>query len=350
MDPAGVFAVTYAKDRALVRTPRQWIALGIFMAFLCILPFMAGPRVIAISNIMLISAIVVVGLQICTGYAGQVNLGQAAFMGVGAYTAALLASQTGLTFILVIPLAGLAAAGFGFIFGLSAARIKGFYLALTTIAAQFVFHFAVLNLPSQWLGGSNGITVPPATLFGYRLVSDTSVYYLCLAVAVIMVYGAFGIVRSRFGRAFVAVRDDDVAAGIMGINVVATKAIAFLIGAFYAGVGGALWAYLLRFIAVDQFTLFNSVFFIAMIIVGGMGSIVGALIGVFVIRMIQELITTLGPEVAANFPFLGGEIVFASMNVFLGGIIALFLIVEPKGLMHRWNIIKSAYRLWPYPY
>ncbi len=350
MDPAGVFAVTYAKDRALIRTPRQWIALGLFVAFLCVLPLMAGPRVIAVSNIMLISAIVVVGLQICTGYAGQVNLGQAAFMGVGAYAAALLASQTGLTFILVIPLAGLAAAGFGFIFGLSAARIKGFYLALTTIAAQFVFHFAVLNLPSRWLGGSNGITVPPASLFGYRLVTDVSVYYLCLITALIMIYGAFGIVRSRFGRAFVAVRDDDVAAGIMGINVVATKATAFLVGAFYAGVGGALWAYLLRFIAVDQFTLFNSVFFIAMIIVGGMGSIVGALIGVFVIRMIQELITTLGPEVAANFPFLGGEIVFASMNVFLGGIIALFLIIEPKGLMHRWNIIKSAYRLWPYPY
>ncbi len=350
MDPAGVFAVTYAKDRALLRTGKQRLALGVFVAFLALLPLIAGPRIVAIGNIMLISAIVVVGLQICTGYAGQVNLGQAAFMGVGAYTAAVLASQTGLSFLLTVPLGGLAAAGFGFVFGLSAARIKGFYLALTTIAAQFIFHFAVLNLPSRWLGGSNGITVPPASLFGYRLASDASIYYLCLIAAVIMIFGAFGIVRSRFGRAFVAVRDDDVAAGIMGINVVATKAAAFLIGAFYAGVGGALWAYLLRFIAVDQFTLFNSVFFIAMIIVGGMGSIVGALIGVFVIRVIQEAITTLGPEIAANFPFLGGEIVFASMNVFLGGVIALFLIVEPKGLMHRWNIIKSAYRLWPYPY
>jgi len=299
---------------------------------------------------MLISAIVVVGLQICTGYAGQVNLGQAAFMGVGAYAAAVLAEKTGLSFLLTIPLSGVAAAGFGFVFGLSAARIKGFYLALTTIAAQFVFHFAVLNLPGSWLGGSNGATVPPATLFGYRIASDTSLYYLCLICTVIMVCGAFGIVRSRFGRAFVAVRDDDVAAGIMGINVVATKATAFLVGAFYAGVGGALWAYMLRFVAVDQFTLFNSVFFIAMIIVGGMGSVVGALIGVFVIRAIQELITTLGPELAASLPFLGGDIVFASMNVFLGGTIALFLIIEPKGLMHRWNIVKAGYRLWPFPY
>ncbi len=350
MDPAGVFAVRYAKDRALIRTRKQWIALAVFLAAFALLPVLVGPRLIAVANIMLISAVVVVGLQICTGYAGQVNLGQAAFMGVGAYTAALLAEKLGLSFLLVIPLSGLSAAAFGFVFGLSAARIKGFYLALTTIAAQFVFHFAILNLPSSWFGGSNGATVPAATLFGYRIASDTSLYYLCLVVTVVMVAGAFGIVRSRFGRAFVAVRDDDIAAGIMGINVVATKATAFLVGAFYAGVGGALWAYLLRFVAVDQFTLFNSVFFIAMIIVGGMGSVVGALVGVVVIRGIQELITTLGPELAAKLPFLGGDIVFATMNVFLGGIIALFLIVEPKGLMHRWNILKSGYRLWPFPY
>jgi branched-chain amino acid transport system permease protein len=165
-----------------------------------------------------------------------------------------------------------------------------------------------------------------------------------------MVAGAFGIVRSRFGRAFVAVRDDDVAAGIMGINVAATKANAFLIGAFYAGVGGALWAYLIRFVGVDQFTLFHSIFFVAMIIVGGMGSIVGALIGVFIIRIIQEIIATVGPNIADSVSFLGGDIVFAGMNVVLGGVIALFMILEPKGLMHRWNILKSSYRIWPFPY
>ena len=350
MDPAGVFATSYARDQALIRTRAQAIALVVFFVVLLLVPQVLGPRLVSMGSVMLISAIVVVGLQLNTGYAGQVNLGQAAFMGVGAYTAALLAAHTGMSFLLVIPLSGVSAAAFGFVFGLSAARIKGFYLALTTIAAQFIFHFAVLNLPSKWLGGSNGATVPPATLFGYKISTDVGLYFLCLAATVLMVAGAFGIVRSRFGRAFVAVRDDDVAAGIMGINVVATKATAFLVGAFYAGVGGALWAYLLRFVAVDQFTLFNSVFFIAMIIVGGMGSIVCALIGVFVIRLVQEVITSIGPEVAAAFPAVGGDIVFATMNVFLGGIIALFLIVEPKGLMHRWNILKAGFRLWPFPY
>jgi branched-chain amino acid transport system permease protein len=299
---------------------------------------------------MLITGIVVIGLQINTGIAGQVNLGQAAFMGVGAYTTALLASKLSLPFWLALPLGGAAAALFGLIFGLTAVRIKGFYLALTTIAAQILFHFLVLNLPSSWLGGANGITLEPASLFGLSFDTDRSIYYLCLVVACVMVAGAYGVIRSRHGRAFYAVRDDDVASGMMGIDVVRTKAMAFLLGAFYAGVGGGLWAYYVRFVAIDQFTLIHSIWFIAMIIVGGMGSVTGALIGVFVIRLSQELITSIGPSLIERYPFFSGEIVFAAMNIFLGGMIAGFLILEPRGLMHRWNTLKRAYRLWPYPY
>ena len=192
MDPSGVFPTSYRSDRRLIRTRWQFLALVVFMALLLLAPYLVSSRIIAILNMMMISAVIAVGLQICTGYAGQINLGQAAFMGVGAYTASILASKTGLTFLLTIPLAGLSAALFGFLFGLTAARIKGFYLALTTIAAQFLFHFAVLNLPSTWLGGSNGITVPPAELFGLRFVSESSQFYLNFAVTAIMVAGAFG--------------------------------------------------------------------------------------------------------------------------------------------------------------
>ena len=124
----------------------------------------------------------------------------------------------------------------------------------------------------------------------------------------------------------------------------------FVVGAFFAGVGGGLWAYYLRFVSVEQFSLFFSIWYVGMIIVGGMGSIVGALVGVFVIRSVQEALTTLGPELAEWLPALGGAVVFAGMNVLLGGIIAFFLVVEPKGLMHRWNILKASYRLWPFPY
>jgi branched-chain amino acid transport system permease protein len=304
----------------------------------------------AVMTSMLITAVVVLGLQINTGLAGQVNIGQAAFMGVGAYSTAVLASKLHVPFWLALPAGGVFAAFFGLIFGLAAVRIKGFYLALTTIAAQILFHFFVLNLPQKWLGGSNGITLEPAELFGFKFESDVGMYYLCLVVAMVMIAGAYGIARSRHGRIFAAVRDDDVASGMMGINVVRTKALAFLVGAFYAGIGGGLWAYYIRFVAIDQFTLIHSIWFIAMIIVGGMGSITGALIGVFVIRMAQESITSMGPALIERIPFLGGDLVFAVMNIFLGGIIAGFLIFEPRGLMHRWNIAKRSYRMWPYPY
>ena len=198
MDPSGIFPTSYRADNRVIRTRWQALALALFVILMLAAPYLVSPRIIAILNLMCISAVVAVGLQICTGYAGQINLGQAAFMGVGAYTAAILASKTGLSFLLTIPLAGLSAAMFGFLFGLTAARIKGFYLALTTIAAQFIFHFAVLNLPSSWMGGSNGVTVPPAEIFGLRFVSDSAQFYLNFAVTAFMIAGAFGIVRSRF--------------------------------------------------------------------------------------------------------------------------------------------------------
>lgn len=166
MDPAGIFATSFARDAALVRTRPQQIALALFLVFLLLLPILFGPRLLAISTLILISSVIVLGLQITTGYAGQINLGQAAFMGVGAYTTGVLATKLGLPFWLTIPLGGCSAAVFGFIFGLSAVRIKGFYLALTTIAAQALFHFFVLNLP--WFGGSNGLTLDPASLFDSR--------------------------------------------------------------------------------------------------------------------------------------------------------------------------------------
>lgn len=350
MDRAGVFATSFARDQALIRTNRQWVALILFLVLLLVLPELVGARLLAIATAMLITAVVAVGLQICTGYAGQVNLGQAAFMGAGAYGTAVLGGTYGLPFWIAIPFGGLAAALFGFVFGLSAVRIKGFYLVLTTIAAQAIFHFLVLNLPRAWFGGSNGLALPPADLFGLPLVSDRAIYFLCLVFALVLVAGAYGIVRSRHGRAFVAVRDDDVASGMMGIDVVRTKAMAFLIGAFYAGIGGGLWAYYVRFVAVDQFTLFHSIWLIAMVIVGGIGSITGALIGVVVIISIRETFVTLGPSFVEIAPWLGGDVVFAALNVFLGGIIAGFLIFEPRGLMHRWTILKRSYRLWPFPY
>lgn len=350
MQASGVFFESYSGDKALLKTAKQRLSLVLFMLALIAVPLTLGPRFVAIGNIMLITGVVVLGLQLTTGFAGQINLGQSAFMGVGAYAGAIAATKWSLPFLVVVPVAGLAAALFGAVFGLAAVRIKGFYLALTTLAAQFVFHFAVLNLPAGWFGGSQGLRMSSPAILGFRFGNDTRMYYLMLAVTAIMVAGSYGIVRSRHGRAFVAVRDDDVAAGLIGIDVAQSKAMAFFIGAFFAGVGGALWAYYIRFVQVDQFTLFFSVWYIGMIIVGGMGSIPGALLGVFVVRGAQEVLVAVAPDITAIFPAIGGDVVFAGLNVLLGGIIALFLLFQPRGLMYRWNIFKRAYRVWPFPY
>jgi branched-chain amino acid transport system permease protein len=348
--PSGTFASSYTTDAALVRTRKQWLALAALLVVLALVPPILGPRYTSIGNNMFIMAVIVTGLQLTLGYAGQVNLAQAAFMGVGAFTAASLANHLALPLIVILPMAGAAAALFGLLFGLAAVRIKGFYMALTTITAQFVFHFAVINMPTAWFGAANGLKVPPLRLFGLTFNGDLELYYLNGLVAIAMIAFALGIARGRFGRAFVAVRDDDVAAGMMGINGVRTKAFAFMVGTFYAGVGGALWAYYIRYVGVEQFTLFNSIWMIAMLIVGGMGSIVGGLFGVVVIVGLQEVVTSLGPRLADLAPDLGGQIVFASMNVLLGLLIALFLILEPKGLMHRWQLIRFSLRIWPFPH
>lgn len=349
MDPSGIFFTSHAGDRSLVRTRAQWICLLALLLVLATLPWWASERWISIGYATFITAVAVIGLQICTGYAGQINLGQSAFMGVGAYGAAL-AMGAGWNAVAALLIGGAGAALFGVMFGLTAARIKGFYLALTTIAAQALFHFLVLNLPSSWLGGAGGLHVESVSVFGLSLNNDRAIYWFSLLVLLVMTIGAFGIVRSRHGRSFEAVRDDDVAAGMMGIPVAATKARAFLVSAFYAGVAGGLWVVALRHVSVEQFTLFNAIWMIAMMIVGGLGSIVGALIGTVLIQLAREGVTSLGPSVIQWVPAVGQDFVFAAMNVLLGTVIILFLLFEPKGVMHRVQITKKAYRLWPFPY
>jgi branched-chain amino acid transport system permease protein len=271
-------------------------------------------------------------------------------MGVGAYGASVVEVKLGLPFWVAVPAGGVLAAAIGWAFGLTAARIKGFYLALTTIAAQFIFTFAMLKLPKEWFGQSEGLRLHPAALGSFAFDSDLRIYYLVLAVAALMTYGAWGLMRSRTGRAFVAVRDNENAAEVIGFNVFYYKTLAFFVGAFYAGIAGALWAYYVRYVQADQFSLWLSVWYIGMLIVGGMGSILGAIIGTVVIRLLQELITAAGPAVAEVLPALGGQFVFAAMNMLLGGLIIVFVIFEPRGLVHRWNIVKEGYRIWPFPH
>lgn len=348
--PCGIHSTTYQQDHAYIKTKPQWLFFGALLIVLLFLPQLISLRFIGIINVIGITAIAVIGLQIVTGYAGQVNIGQSAFMGMGAFIAAALARNWSVPFWFSIPLGAIGAAFVGALFGVPALRIKGFYLALTTIAAQIIFPVLILRLPASWFGGGNGLRIEPANFFGLPLDHEGKLYYLIIAWLGVMLFFAFNLVRSRVGRAFIAIRDNDIAADIMGVNIFYYKTLAFFIGALYAGVAGGLWAYYVRYIAVDQFTLWFSVWYIGMLIVGGLGNILGAILGTVFIRSMQELITYLGPQLNALFPQMGGAIWFAGMNVLLGAMIVIFLIFEPRGLAHRWNILKTTYRIWPFPY
>jgi branched-chain amino acid transport system permease protein len=349
--PCGVHFRTYRGDRAYFHTRYQWACFIAFMVVMFTLPLWLGVRYIAMLNVTAIYVIAVVGLQITSGYTGQTNLGQSAFMGMGAFVCASMSANLNLPFWLTVPVGGLGAAVFGALFGIPALRIKGFYLALTTIAAQIIFPLLIMSLPRKLAGGAIGLQINPARLGPITFDSDVSLYYLFMGITVLMVYFAFNLVRTRVGRVFVAIRDNDIAAEIMGINLFYYKTLSFFIGAFYAGVAGGLWAHHLRYVGADQFTIYMSIWFVGMIIVGGLGSILGAIMGTIFLRILQEAILYLGPMLVNVFPNLGdAQMWYASMNIVLGGVIILFLIYEPHGLAHRWNILKTNYRVWPFPY
>ncbi len=351
MLPSGTYFETYQQAKAIVHTRLQWGLLLAFLVFIFAVPLFVEARILAIVTMISIVLVSVLGLQIVMGYCGQLNLGQSAFMGVGAYVCALLAGTFALPFWVAIPGGGIGAALFGTLFGIPASRIKGFYLALTTLAAQFIFAFIIVRMPGDWFGGYKGLAVAPASVGGIVLDSDDKFYFLAMGTAVILVFFTVNLVRSRIGRAFMAIRDNENAAEIMGISVSHYKTLAFAICALYAGIAGGLWAYYVRYVGVDQFTLWQSIWYAGMIIVGGLGSVVGAIFGVIFIRGLQEIINYLGPAISQSLPWVGGAATwFAFMNVILGGLIILFILFESRGLVHLWGVLKATYRKWPFPY
>ncbi len=352
MLPSGTFPENYEQDKAIIRTRLQW---GLFVSFLVLLgfvPVLVSDATLGILSLMGIFMVAVIGLQILVGYCGQINLGQSSFMGVGGLLGCLVAVRLNLPVEAALIIGGLAGAVYGLIFAVPAIRVKGYYLALTTMAAQLIFHFIFTRVPQEvYLGTYGGFPVtPPKLITGAQLTSPASMYYLILVVLAVLVFVATNITRSKLGRAFMAIRDNDVAAQVMGINIVLYKFLAFFICTFFAGIAGVLWGYYSRYVSVEQFTLVQSVFMLGMLIVGGLGSILGAILGTIFLRTLQEIVNAIGPTLALVVPQLGAGIIFALMNVMVGLIIILFLIFEPRGLAHRWRIFQRFYRLWPFPY
>jgi branched-chain amino acid transport system permease protein len=342
--PSGTFNQSYAQDMAIFRTRTQWILLFAFLAFLFTCPLYFGDRILTIMTIMGITIISVLGLNILTGYCNQISVGHAGFMAVGAYTSGILCAKFGFSFWAALPCAGLMAGMVGILFGLPSLKIKGFYLIMATIAAQYIIIWFILQFRNV-TGGGDGLAVPRPEIFGFILKSKASYFYLVMIIVCLATFAAKNLVRTRVGRAFIAIRDNEVAAEVMGVNLWAYKLLAFFIGCVFAGVAGSLLVHYVAFASVDQFPFMNSVWYLGMLIVGGMGSTVGAILGAVSLKLLDELVTIVGPMLSVAVAPQAA----ASLSLIMRGlIIIIFLIFEPRGLAHRWQMVKAYYRLWPF--
>jgi len=348
--PCGTRNYTYAEDLTIFRTRTQKVLLVLFLAFLFTTPLYFSGYWLGVVNIIGITLIAATGLNILVGYCGQLSIGHVGFIAAGAFTSAVLTNRFELPFLVGIICAGLVAGLIGLIFGIPSVRVKGFYLAITTIAAQFI----IIWIINHWelTSGSIGILVPDASIGGFEFTSDSSRFYLIMVIAIISIFFAKNLARTKVGRAFIAVRDNDLAAEVMGINLFHYKLLAFFIGCFMAGIAGSLLAHCYyNFLNAEYFSLTESILYIGMIIIGGLGTTMGPIFGVLFIRLLEELLRVeFIPFLERTFTAMPAGFATGITPLLFGLVIILFLIREPRGLAHRWNIFKSAYRLWPFSY
>lgn len=470
INPAGVFDTTYEEDMLIDRTPRDKLWKNLAFVALLLAPLLAvsgplglgliGDQYISLISRIGIFVIAVQGLNLLVGYTGQISLGHAAFIAIGAYASAILARELGFSFWMALPASAIVTGLIGLLFGLPSLRVKGFYLAMATLAAQFIIPW-VLRYPMEDLtGGTRPLSVP-APMIGpfaayaedriddetplifeagdryfvdvisvdivassgqypvieilnpggdalpygdfnmtvhedaagnvtglsyiasksgnyqvsvtgaagastYEAVlrrskalsfaSDTAMYYIIVPLSVLLMFLARNIMRTRTGRAFISVRDNDLAAELLGINVFTTKLRAFFLSAVYAGIAGCLLAFERNSLSLDAFQLDGSIEMLAMLIIGGAGYPLGALFGVTFIRLLQEAaIPALRPWLSdllpQLFPFIDAVNITSAINpILFGGALIIFLVLEPRGIAHRWEVFKVAWKIRPYAY
>ena len=343
----------YYEDIRVIDGWAQGFWLLLLLGGLTVLPFFAGSYLIYTVNLMAIHVIVALGLNLLVGYTGQISLGHAGFFAIGAYTTLTLTMKLGLPFIVALPLAGLLSAGFGFLLGLPALRLEGPYLAIATLGFGLTITQILGRL--DFLGGHMGLKAPPLNLLGWNLTTDAERYALIVPLCVLMAWGMRNLTRTRVGRAFVAVRDSDIAAECIGVNLTYYKTLSFAISAFYAGVAGGLMAFVLGFINPHTFNIMVSIMFLAMVVVGGLGSILGSIMGAVLLTWLQLELASI-----TEIPLLGPVLAQISDTLFtmsglpnvqyvvFGLIMVLIIIFEPLGLYGIWIRTKIYWRTWPF--
>lgn len=352
MRPCGDFRTSYKQDNTIFETKTiRWVTIFTIIA-LCFAPLLVDAYYITLLIQISYLGIAALGLNILVGYTGQISLGHGAFFGFGAFASAWLNTSFHIPVFLCIPLAGFLTMGVGMMFGAPAARIKGLYLAIATLASQFIIEDFFAR--AEWFsGGSAGSMAEPISLFGFAFDTDESFYYVALFALVFMFIWGCNLMRSRDGRAFVAVRDHYLSAEIMGVKLNKYRLLSFGVSSFYAGIGGALYAHYLGYVSAEGFTIMMSIQFLAMIIIGGLGSIKGTLMGVIFMVFLPEVLESgvglMKMTDWGNIPMVVDGLAYIK-EMAIGLVIIGFLIFEPEGLAHRWTQIKNYWKFYPFAY
>jgi branched-chain amino acid transport system permease protein len=348
----GVFKTSYAADMAIYPLPlARWTVAGLVVLFLA-LPLSLNEYYLSILNLILIAVVGALGLNILVGYTGQISVGHGALMSVGAYTAANLITRLHAPFWLAVPAGGMMAAAIGTVIGVPSLRIKGLYLAIATLAGQLIIEWTINHVP--WISGGvqASIDVPRPSVLGTQLKTQTQLYFFLLFFATLATVGTMNLARSRIGRAFIAIRDQDVAAEIIGIDIFRYKLLSFAVASFYAGVTGVLYTYYLGVANYEQFQINVSIDYLAMIIIGGLGSVLGSIFGAIFVTMLP-IATRWTLESLGGLIFAPSELANIIPNlrlVIFGALIIIFLALEPEGLNRLWRNVLGYFRVWPFSY
>ncbi|MGA1847475.1 branched-chain amino acid ABC transporter permease [Deferribacter abyssi] len=344
----GNFKTSYEKDFALYQTTFSKIILTIFIIFLFVFPFVATDYLLYIFNLIFVSVIGAIGLNILTGATGLISLGHGAFIGVGAYATGYLYNNFNTNFVIAILFGGFAAAIIGSIFGIPSLRLKGLYLSIATLAAQFILEFLFVRMEGV-TGGVTGLSVDYAKMFNIEIDDDFKFYYLGLIFCILMTVFAVNIMRTKIGRAFLSIRDNYIAAEVMGVNIFHYKILSFAISSFYAGVAGGLWTFYTTIITPEHFTIGVSIQYLSMIIIGGLGKVLGSIFGAVFMTVLPEVLKLISDFLSQYYQDITQLFASIREGVF-GLVIILFLMFEPEGLYRRWKLIKAYWKLWPFSY
>ena len=335
-----LFKTDYAQDLQLFKHSGQVFWYGLLSAILLAAPYLAGEYVMSQLHFICIYSIVGLGLMLLVGFTGQISLGHAAFLAVGAYTEALLQAR-GVPFFISLPVAALLSGALGWVLGLPALRLKGIYLAIATLA----FNVIVEEVIARWeglTGGNSGLHLKPVELFGMRFDGEASFYYLCLGLTALSILALMNLLRSPTGRAFVAIRDSEISASCLGVNLATYKTLSFALSAAFTGIGGALYAHKVSFISPEQFTLLQSIELVTIVILGGVGFVHGAVLGAAFLIVLPQLISIAKDYLPSNVAGSGLQ------AVVFGLVLILFIIFEPHGLYGRWLKVRTWLELFPF--